>query len=495
MHDISDIAPILDRSAAPALETRNRATPSADPARPSGNAEIPALVEAIDRQTRVLESRSAPARTVTPVRPATRLPAEARARTSKARALLELRRTTERNERRRDVLDEDQSRRINADMDRVDRDEVASLRREVRELRQRAARPPAQRGAVLPGLSQRNAVFGLYRRAVQNYLRTGQETIEGRHLRELQDACVKLDAKAFNATVSEAGGYFVQPEQDTGPMERLLDDLSPMRQLATVRSISSASFKKHVNKGGSGYRWVGEETPSTTDATPSFAELEFPAATLLAEPQVTQEALEDSMIDVEALLSEEAQFTFAEGESVGFVSGTGVNMPKGFLAYDFVANASWAWGKVGYLATGSDGAFAGTGPADVVLKLPLELKAAFRQRGTWLMNRTTIAAVRTLRASDGHYLWSEGDVSKGVPNSLAGYVVNEDEQMPAIASGSHSMAFGDWARAYLIVDRIGFQAYRNPYVNYPYIKFHMRKRVGGGVQNFEAFKTIKFASS
>ena len=110
------------------------------------------------------------------------------------------------------------------------------------------------------------------------------------------------------------------------------------------------------------------------------------------------------------------------------------------------------------------------------------------RQGMWQM-------VRALRDSQGRYLWSEGDVSKGVPNTLNGYVVHEDEQMPAIGSGAHAMAFGDWRRAYIIVDRVGFQVFRNPYINPPYVRYHMRKRVGGGIQRYDAFRTIKFAAS
>ena len=217
--------------------------------------------------------------------------------------------------------------------------------------------------------------------------------------------------------------------------------------------------------------------------------------TILAEPEASQESLEDAAIDVEAMLAEDSQYDFAEAESVAYVSGDGNKKPRGFLSYTFVANASWSWGNVGYRATGTDGALNATAPGDALLQLPMDLQAAFRQQATWLGNRQTIGTVRTIKATDGHYLWSEGDVSKGVPNTLAGYVFNEDEQMPAIASGAHALAFGDWRRAYLIVDRLGFQVFRNPYINPPMIRFHMRKRVGGGVQRFDAFKTLKFSAS
>lgn len=489
--DLDDVLAITNRDASPvAFETKSR-----QPAAPATHATAD-LVASLDRQTAAITSL-AKSRTAAPAA----LPAAARSPIEKARAMRELRQTSEAAQRRPDVVLAEKQARINAAMDGKDAADTAAIRaenqrlaREVADLRRKAARPPGPR-QMGGGMSEKSAVFATYRKAMTNYLRTGQETFAGRHLKELQAACVTLDAKAFNATVNAEGGYFVQPEHDTGPLERLLNSLSPMRQLATVRNISSASFKSRVNMRGQNFRWVGEQTPTTTDTTPSFAELEFPAATLLSEPEVTQEALEDAAIDVEQLLSEEAQYEFAEGESIAFIGGNGVNKPKGILGYTFVADASWAWNSVGYLATGADGAFHSTDPADVIVRLPLQLKAQFRNSASWLINRSTIGQVRTIKDAEKRYIWGEGDVSKQIPSSLAGYTVHEDEQMPAIGSGAHALAFGDWARAYIIVDRLGFQAFRNPYINPPYVRFHLRKRVGGGVKRFDAYKTIKFSAS
>lgn len=497
--DLSEVLEIADRSAAGfAPETKSGHPGTASPG--SSEADpLARIASAMERGNDLIE-RKATAPRPAPALPAVRAPAEVRARLQKASALAELRTTAEADARRPDALNGEKQRRINADLDArdaADRTELAELRRKNADLERRLARPPAQTAGRSGPIDQKAAAFGLYRGAITQYLRTGQEVFQGKSLRELQDLCIKLDAKAFNASVNAEGGYFVQPEQDTGPVERLLADLSPMRSLATVRSISSASFKKRINLRGSTARWVGETTATTTDTTPSYGELEFPAMTLLAEPEVTTEALEDASIDIEMMLAEDGQYDFAEKESAAYISGDGDKKPVGLLSasHTYIASASWAWGKVGYLATGSDGAFAGTGPGDVIVKLPHELKAEFRQQGSWLVGRSTVGAVRALRDSQGRYLWSEGDVSKGVPNTLNGYVVHEDEQMPAIGSGAHAMAFGDWRRAYIIVDRVGFQVFRNPYINPPYVRYHMRKRVGGGIQRYDAFRTIKFAAS
>jgi HK97 family phage major capsid protein len=476
------------------IKSRTPAAGSAD-----ATAFIGDLARAIDNQTTAITNLTVKSAAPAKARP-NRTPAEVRARVQTARALRELRETTERQKRRPDALDEAKSRRINAALDgerqSVKDAEIRDLRAQVAELAKKAARPagPSQMQARDPA-AMKNAAFALYRKSLDHYMRTGETTYQGRSFKQIQDAVIKLDTKDFNASVGPEGGFFVQPEHDTGPLEALLKRYSPMRELASVRTISSASFKRYAKIGGAAMRWVGEKTATSEDATARYAELDFPAMTALSEPRVSLEALEDSAIDPEMLVSEEAVEEIAQGEGAAFVSGDGDKKPRGFLGYDFVADASWAWAKVGYLATGADGAFASTGPGDVIKRAPLALKKAHRQNASWLMNRSTIGSVRTMRGSDGHYLWSEGDMSKGIPATLDGFRVDEDEEMPDIASNAHAIAFGDWKTAYQIVDRVGFQVFRNPYLAYPQVVFHVRKRVGGGVKNFQAFKTIKFAAS
>jgi HK97 family phage major capsid protein len=185
---------------------------------------------------------------------------------------------------------------------------------------------------------------------------------------------------------------------------------------------------------------------------------------------------------------------FAEQEGTAFISGDGSNKPKGILAYTTVANASWAWGSVGYVASGAAGAFASTSPLDVLIDTVYALKAGHRQNGTFLMNRKTQAAMRRFKDDNGNYLWRP-PANAGEPASLMGFPLIEAEDMPDVAANSLSIAFGDFRAGYLIVDRIGVRVLRDPFSAKPYVLFYTTKRVGGGIQNFEAIKLIKFAAS
>jgi HK97 family phage major capsid protein len=75
------------------------------------------------------------------------------------------------------------------------------------------------------------------------------------------------------------------------------------------------------------------------------------------------------------------------------------------------------------------------------------------------------------------------------------FPVIEAEDMPDIAANSLSVAFGDFGRGYLVVDRAGVRVLRDPYSAKPYVLFYTTKRVGGGVQDFDAIKLLKMAVS
>jgi HK97 family phage major capsid protein len=165
------------------------------------------------------------------------------------------------------------------------------------------------------------------------------------------------------------------------------------------------------------------------------------------------------------------------------------NKPKGFLSYNSVPNASWSWGNTGYIASGLAGAFPSSSPSDVLVDLIYSVNAGYRQNGVFVMNRKTQSTIRKFKDSTGNYLWQP----PAIPGAKATLI--EAEDMPDIAANSLSIAFGDFNRGYLIVDRSGVTVLRDPYTAKPYVLFYTTKRVGGGVQDFSAIKFLKFSAS
>ncbi len=468
------------------LETKSAAAPAVgDPVR--------AIADRIDSQGREFGKAIEGIKTSI-----TTLDARQRLAERKGRVLKSLRDEAEADERdrksgRADPLRRETMRRHNAELDDLDRkgrdDELERLRRENRDLQRKAARPagPDRRAT---GHSAKSAAFAAYRQAANLYLKHGQTEFNGVPLRE-------LERKALSGEVAGDGGFFIHPEQDTGPLEKLLVQYVPMRQHATVRQISAASLKKPVSTGGASASWVGERETRSETASPDVVELEFPAFELYAKPKASQQLIEDASIDIEGWLAEEVIDAFAVAEATAYIAGSGVKQPLGLLSTTKVADASWAWGSLGYVVTGASGAFATAGAAvnqgDVLWTTIYRLKQGHRQNAAFMMNRGTIGVCRTLKDGEGRWIWA--DARDGAPAMLCGYPTIEAEQMPDIAANSYSIAFGDFKRGYIIVDRVGMSVLRDPYSAKPYIEFYTRKRVGGGVQNYEAIKLIKFGTS
>jgi HK97 family phage major capsid protein len=164
------------------------------------------------------------------------------------------------------------------------------------------------------------------------------------------------------------------------------------------------------------------------------------------------------------------------------------------LSYTTIANDSWEWAKLGYIATGEAGAFPASDPSDVLIDLIYALKAGYRQNAVFVMNRKTQSIVRKFKDSGGSYLWQPPAQAHGRA-TLMTFPVIEAEDMPDIAANSLSIAFGDFSRGYLVVDRQGVNVLRDPFSAKPYVLFYTTKRVGGGVQDFDAIKLLKFAAS
>jgi HK97 family phage major capsid protein len=255
--------------------------------------------------------------------------------------------------------------------------------------------------------------------------------------------------------------------------------------------VSSNVYKKPFATSGFATGWVGETEARPETATPTLAELEYPVMEIYAMPAATQTLLDDAAVDIDKWIAGEVEMAFAEQETAAFVKGDGVKKPRGFLDYPAVAESAWAWGSLGYVATGVSGDFAAANKSDVLVDLVYALKAGYRQNAHFVMNRKTQAAIRKLKDADGHYLWAPPATADGRA-SIMNFPVVEVEDMPDIGANTRAIAFGDFSRGYLIVDRVGVRVLRDPYSHKPYVLFYTTKRVGGGVQDFDAIKLVKF---
>jgi HK97 family phage major capsid protein len=187
---------------------------------------------------------------------------------------------------------------------------------------------------------------------------------------------------------------------------------------------------------------------------------------------------------------------FTRLENTAYLVGDGVNKPRGLLTYTTAATAdsARAWSTFQHTLTGVNGAFGATTAAgDNLVDLMFSLKSDYRLQAQWMMSRLTLAAVRKLKDGDGNYLW-QPNFAERTAGTLLGHGIVEAEDMPAIATGALSIAFGDYREAYTIVDREGIRVLRDPFTAKPYTHFYTTKRTGGAAINFDAVKFLKFSA-
>ncbi len=308
----------------------------------------------------------------------------------------------------------------------------------------------------------------------------------------LRSGALAIELKAGISSASGSG--VIAPTETETYIDRRLAAVSPFRSLASVRTVSSATFKKPVSTASAVSGWVAEAAARPETTPPVLDLITFAAGDLYASPSATQDILDDAYVSIDEWLAEEVQDAFAAQETTAFVSGDGTNKPKGFLSYTTAANASATWGQIGYVPSGAAGDFASSGATDALIDLIYAPKSQYRPNASFVMNRRTAARIRKFKDAEGNYIWQPAMMAGSLP-LLLGYPVTEIEDMPDVAANSFSVAFGDFAKGYLIVDRAGISVLRDPYSAKPYVLFYTTKRVGGGVQNFDAIKLLKMAVS
>ena len=336
--------------------------------------------------------------------------------------------------------------------------------------------------AARPALDVRAETDVPHKKAFGAYLRSGDD--DGlRHL--------EIEGKGLSAGVAAEGGYLVDP-QTANTITGVLRDASSIRAIANVVTVEATAYDVLVDHTDIGSGWATETASVTETATPQIERISIPLHELSALPKASQRLLDDSAFDVESWLATRIGDKFARAEGGAFINGDGVDKPKGFLTYTAVANDTAAWGQLGYVATGADGDFSSTEPADAVVDLVYSLGARYRANATFVMNSKTAGAVRKMKDADGRFLWADS-LSAGEPARLMGYPVLIAEDMPDIASGATAIAFGDFGAGYTVAERPDLRILRDPFSAKPHVLFYATKRIGGDVSDFSAIKLLKFS--
>ena len=320
-----------------------------------------------------------------------------------------------------------------------------------------------------------------HQKAFHAYLRNGDD--DG--LRGLA-----LEGKALSTAVNSDGGYLVDP-QTSETVKSVLNATASIRAIANVVNVDATSFDVLIDHTEMGAGWATESGSLVETDTPQIDRITIQLHELSALPKASQRLLDDSAFDIENWLAGRIAQKFARSEADAFINGDGVDKPRGILNVPSVDNDVWAWGNLGYVPTGFDGDIGG---ADAIVDLVYALGAEYRANATFVMNSRTAGLVRKLKDADGRFLWSDG-LAAGEPARLMGYPVLVAEDMPDAASGSMSIAFGDFGAGYTVAERPDLRVLRDPFSAKPHVLFYATKRVGGAVSDYAAIKLLKFGLS
>lgn len=305
------------------------------------------------------------------------------------------------------------------------------------------------------------------------------------------------ELKAMQAGVDPDGGYLV-PGQLYNGIVRSEQIGSAIRSIAFTLPIGGPSIDIPASLTNPAVGWVSETGSRSETTSPTFGNIKLTAGEIYCAPKATQQLLDDAQFGVDSLLSNLIGEALGEAEDLAFISGDGVGKPRGFTTYTTAATADATrdWTQIQHIATGQAGAWPTTddGIHDVLVDVVQALRPGYRRGAVWVMGNEAITKISKLKDQEDRPLWRES-LAAGQPATLLGYPIVQADQMPAVGANSLSVAFGNFQRAYWIVDRTGIRILRDPYTNKPYVIFYTTKRVGGGVVDTRAIKLLKFAAA
>ena len=319
-----------------------------------------------------------------------------------------------------------------------------------------------------PGAEHKSETDKIERKAFETFLRKGREALSAD------------EVKTLRMSDDTAGGYLAE-EEFVAEVDKNIVQYSPVREAARVGQTASGSVIIPKRTGRPTATWVGE-TETRTETESTYGQAEIPIDEMACYVDVSNKLLEDAAVDVGAEVAFDIAEEFGRAEGQAFVSGNGVKKPLGFMSD---TNLSYTPGGHATLIQ-----------ADGLIDLFYALAPFYRQRGVWMLNGSSLAAIRKLKDGQGRYLW-EPSLVVGQPETILGRPAIEAVDMPDIAGNAYPVAFGDFSTGFRIYDRISLSLIRDPYTQATggLTRFHARRRVGARVVRAEAIRKLKIATS
>tara|TARA_Y100000004_G_scaffold74630_1_gene83841 strand:- start:2186 stop:3397 length:1212 start_codon:yes stop_codon:yes gene_type:complete len=285
------------------------------------------------------------------------------------------------------------------------------------------------------------------------------------------------ERKALYESDDTLGGFYA-PAEYVADLIKGVTEISPIRSIARVRSTDRRGIEVPKRTGQFSASFVSETASRTETTGYTTGMMQIDAHEMYALVDISQAMLEDSAFNLEAEMSTEFAEQFAKAEGTAFVSGSSVGRPQGFT--DSTAG-------VGSTNSGSGSALTANGLLDLVYAI----KSDYLSNSRFVMNRGTFGSLLKLEDGEGQKIFHVGmTLVGGAPNTILGYPYVLATDMPDIGGSAKPIAFGDFNRAYTIVDRVQMSVLRDPFsqATSGNVRYVARKRVGGAVVLAEAIR-------
>lgn len=302
-----------------------------------------------------------------------------------------------------------------------------------------------------------------YKTAFIEYIRKGEEN-------------AFIRKSSLNSSSEEGGVLILQTLYNSIISE--INARCPMRQIASIETISTNALDVISENGKFSSGWVGEVDLREETPAAKLKQQRIFVHELYAQPKASQALLDDATIKVENWLTERLRDNFVRMENDAFINGDGVKKPRGILSPDH--------GKIEKFKMGNKI------EPEKLLDFINSLKEEYLANATLLMNRVTLSEIQKLKDKNGHFIWQQS-LSESFKQTIFGVPVICCSDMKPIGKDICAIAIGDFKAAYKIVDRSGINIMRDPYTEKPFVKFYAVKRVGGDVVNPEAIKLGLFS--
>ena len=318
--------------------------------------------------------------------------------------------------------------------------------------------------------------------------------------------------------ITESKGFTVADSSSAGAgiFEELSSDiLTQLRETYTILSligsyqVQSTDHYRMVQKTWSQTSWSGENTSNTAPsplATPTFEKISANFGKLTIDNFVTNESLVDPIFNVESFLMRDATEQAGRSIAQAFIDGTGPNTPNGIMThfdetesvkpdYDPATPANErSKNRFGWRTTGDANGFPTDNQdiIDMLKNLILELKTPYLNGAVFLMNRRTFDAISRIKDAENRF-YLQRDMSGKATAMFDGYPIKIEEHMPDIAANAIPVLFGDFKKAFYMIDYLGLSLLRNPYLVPGNVNFHWEQRVGSMMGDSWALKGLRCA--